>query len=349
MSIHKRINKKGKIKYDIYYYDSHGRQRCKTFDKLSDARRFASLIAANKIRGEMGLYELKKILFEVFAWKWLGLHSKVNKALSSHIRDIGVVNQHLNPFFGGMYLNAINEEMVNRYILQRRGQKTARGTPPADNTVNRELEILSKILNSAVEWGYLQRLPLKRVRKLHIQRKEVEPLSQKEVRRLLDNTDSFDKPLFACAVYTGARLGELLNLKKSCVDLVKGFIRIETGSSITNMTKGKKVRYVPINESLRPYLEDAMKNEGELIFPSKFGGMRKDIRKALMGAAKRAGIKKHVHPHLLRHTFASHYVMSGGDLYSLKEILGHADLSLVQRYSHLSPEYLKASIEKLKY
>ncbi len=341
------IKRRGRSYYAIFYYG--GKQRWRSFPTRKQAELFLSQMRVNKAKGELDIVENKKISFEVFSLKWLENYSKVNKALSSHIRDVGVVNQHLIPYFAGTYLKTINEEKVNQYILHRRAQNTYKGTPPANNTINRELEILSKMLNSAVDWNYLTKLPLRRVKKLSIQAKPIEYLTKKEVSVLLQATEPEYLPLFATAVYSGLRLGELLNLKKSHIDMANKLIKVEIGSALTNRTKSGRIRHVPISTSLMPYLEQTMKTKGEYAFPNNAGGMRKEIRRALWRAAKKAGITRHIYPHLLRHTFASNYVMAGGDLYSLKDILGHSTLLMVQRYAHLSQEYLRKNIELLKF
>lgn len=343
MSVHKR----NRSWYSIVRIGR--KQKWKAFPTKRYAELYESQLRIKKARGELDLVEDRKIFFEVFAVKWLEGYSKVNKAASSHIRDIGAVNQHLIPYFRGMYLNTINEEKVGQYVMHRRSQNTHKGTPPANNTINRELEILSKILNSAVEWNYLTKMPLRRVRKLPVQLKSIDFLTKEEVSALLREADPEYRPLFATAVYSGCRLGELLNLKKSHIDLTNKIIKVEIGSALTQRTKSGKVRYIPICSSLMPYLEETMRTKGEYAFPNKVGGMRKEIRKALRRAAVKAGITKYIYPHLLRHTFASLYVMAGGDLYSLKEVLGHSSLTMVQRYTHLSQEFLRKHIERLKF
>jgi integrase len=162
---------------------------------------------------------------------------------------------------------------------------------------------------------------------------------------------SADRPLFACAIYTGMRLGELLNLKKTHVDLERLTITVEVGSQESKTTKGRKIRHIPISTAFYPYLAEAMASVGDYVFPSKLKGLQKrhDVRKAFQGALTRAGVERHVRLHDLRHAFASHFVMKGGDLLALKAILGHSDLQMVQRYAHLAPEHLRRGIDRLNF
>jgi site-specific recombinase XerD len=84
----------------------------------------------------------------------------------------------------------------------------------------------------------------------------------------------------------------------------------------------------------------------ELIFANKAGGKLSAIRNSFKDACKRAGISD-LHFHDLRHSYASHWVMSGGDLYVLKNILGHKSIVMTQRYAHLYPEFKRAAVNRM--
>src|SRR5947207_15317694 len=84
----------------------------------------------------------------------------------------------------------------------------------------------------------------------------------------------------------------------------------------------------------------------ELVFSSSSGGRIVDVRTGFLNSCKRAGLTD-LHFHDLRHTSASQFVMAGGDLYILKEILGHKSITITQRYAHLSPPYKITSIDRI--
>src|SRR5439155_2862765 len=84
----------------------------------------------------------------------------------------------------------------------------------------------------------------------------------------------------------------------------------------------------------------------DLVFSSSCGGHIVDVRTGFQNACKRAGLAD-LHFHDLRHTFASQFVMAGGDLYILKEILGHKFITMTQRYAHLSPTYKIKAIDRM--
>ncbi len=345
---------KSRIVYDVYYRDLHGKQRTKTFPRRKDADHFDIEMRARKARDEFPeiFQKKRRLTFTKLAHKWIDQHSRPFKSPMSMKRDEGVLRNHLLPVFGEQDVNRITSADVQKYISDRmnfNSAKTHRRVAPA--TINREIEIFRKILNDGIKWGDVKVNPCKSFKKLYEQRKAVDFLTENELVRLLQQSPDADRPLFACAIYTGMRYGELLNLKKSKVDLNHRMITVDIGSEYSNTTKSKKVRYIPIGTALYPYLAEVMNSEGEYMFPSKVEALHKrsDIRKVFRNSLRHAGIERHVRFHDLRHAFASHFVMRGGDLLALKEILGHSDLQMVQRYAHLAPEHLRNSIERLKF
>jgi hypothetical protein len=84
----------------------------------------------------------------------------------------------------------------------------------------------------------------------------------------------------------------------------------------------------------------------DLVFTNRQGGRLLIIREGFSTACKRAGLED-LHFHDLRHTFASHWMMNGGDLYALKDILGHKSITMTQRYAHLSPEFKRSAMNRM--
>ncbi len=145
---------------------------------------------------------------------------------------------------------------------------------------------------------------------------------------------------------TGMRASELLGLKPEYVNLEEGWARV--------FGKGSKERMVPIHAralaALRRYLLARRRRfEGKAvdaeIFLTRRGRRlsRVQLWKDLRGLGRKAGLGKGVHPHLLRHSFATHLLGGGADLRSLQEMLGHSDLSTTQIYTHLEKPALKAA------
>jgi integrase/recombinase XerD len=177
-------------------------------------------------------------------------------------------------------------------------------------------------------------------------------LSRDETTRLLEAPDPADrlywrdKALLEVAYASGVRVSELTGLKARDVDLDEGFATV--------YGKGSKERLVPIGgpavnairvylRELRPVLErGAGKGSGALFLNARGRGLtRMGVWKILRKHVDRAGIDRRVTPHTLRHTFATHLLEGGADLASVQEMLGHADISTTQIYTHVDRDYLR--------
>ena len=179
-----------------------------------------------------------------------------------------------------------------------------------------------------------------------------EILSREEVERLIQSAVSPLHRIWLLVLYgTGVRREELVQLKVGDIDSDRMLVRIRQG-------KGRKDRDVMLSpkllEELRRYWRSANPKPKTYLFPSKGnhhngdGPMTsKSVWDAVQQAAVRAGLDKRVHPHTLRHCFATHMLESGADLRTIQLLLGHADLSTTSRYLHLSERHLKATASPL--
>jgi integrase/recombinase XerD len=175
-------------------------------------------------------------------------------------------------------------------------------------------------------------------------------LSLDEVHRLLEAPDESkglywrDRAALELLYASGMRVSELVELPISSLDLVDGFATV--------YGKGAKERIVPIGgpavRALERYLRDVRpaldrgRGAGRVFLNARGQPIRRESIWAVVNtAARRAGIAKSVSPHTLRHTFATHLVEGGADLAAVQELLGHADISTTQIYTHLDRSYLK--------
>jgi integrase/recombinase XerD len=179
-----------------------------------------------------------------------------------------------------------------------------------------------------------------------------EVLSREEVERLIQGARSPLHRVWLVILYaTGMRREELVRLKVSDIDSGRMLIHIRQG-------KGRKDRDVMLSPrllgELRDYWRRVQPKTKTYLFPSKDPHQKcdvpmqaKSVFDAVQQAARRAGIEKHVHPHTLRHSFATHLLESGADLRTIQLLLGHADLKTTSRYLHLSERHLKAAASPL--
>lgn len=165
-------------------------------------------------------------------------------------------------------------------------------------------------------------------------------LTKDELKKLLNTVPTKKSKLMVSLTYAcGFRVSELINLKVSDLNFEEmiGYVR---------QAKGRKDRIFNIPKfllkSLKKQIKKQKENKEEYLFSGPKGRLtNRNIQKIVRTAAKKAGINKEVHPHTLRHSFATHLLENGIDIRKIQELLGHADLSTTQIYTHISTEELK--------
>ena len=178
------------------------------------------------------------------------------------------------------------------------------------------------------------------IRRPKRERKIPAVLTKEEVKRLFDSTATQKSKLMLQLIYAcGFRVSELINLKINDLNFEEmiGYVR---------QAKGKKDRVFNIPKFLLKKLEKQCKkqqeNNQEFLFTGPKGKLTdRNLQKIVRVTSKKAGINKEVSPHTLRHSFATHLLENGVDIRKIQELLGHADLSTTQIYTHISTEELK--------
>jgi site-specific recombinase XerD len=176
-------------------------------------------------------------------------------------------------------------------------------------------------------------------------------LSQEEVARLIDAAGTpFHRTLLITLYATGLRCAELTHMKVSDVDSKRMVIRVQSGK----WRKDRDVMLSPkLLEELRKHWHRLRRKPSDWLFPGNRWHTAdhpidtKTVWHACDGAAKRAGLKKAVHPHTLRHCFATHLLEAGADLHTIQILLGHRDLKETTIYLHLSERHLHATASPL--
>ncbi len=269
-------------------------------------------------------------------------------------------------------LGEIDAAWVERWWSERLQTKTQAGETIAKATAWRDLASLRSVLSKAVKWGALDTNPLLRLRMKAVQpRSVVRFLSSAEERRLRQALGDRDlslsaarasanewrrarrrpqfpsipdgayadhlHPVLLLALNTGVRRGELLALAWSDINLDAKMLTVRREHA-----KSGKQRHVPLNAEALAVLRQWASQVGDS--GSVFGvASVKSAWESLLTAAKIESFRFHD----LRHHFASRLVMAGVDLNTVRELLGHADLTMTLRYAHLAPEHLAAAVEKL--
>lgn len=237
----------------------------------------------------------------------------------------------LNKYINSMYSKSLTGRSIARHLSSIRsfyGFLVAEGRLRHDATEH---------LASPKQWATIPKF---------LNRTQIEQLIAAP--DLAKPTGIRDRAMLELLYATGIRVSELINLQVSSLDPGLGLIRV-TG-------KGNKQRIVPVNHSalavVRTYIEEARpallkgRHSSFLFITARGRGMtRQAFWAAIKVNGKRAGIFHHLSPHVLRHTFATHLLEGGADLRSLQEMLGHADLSTTEIYTHVVRSRLRDTLD----
>jgi integrase len=245
--------------------------------------------------------------------------------------------KHLLSFFGhAILLSELTPKKIDDY-------KAHRLKSVAPGTVNRELQCLRAMINLAEKWNQFQgRNPVSKAGLIKEVRDEIVPVNQDEEVKLLGALHLNISLICEFALNTGMRVEEILQLKEKAIQHNKienmFFAKIEATEQ-----KGKRFREVPLNDRAMELLEEArqfkkkFKKAPEEIFLNSKGvrySGHDSIYPTVIRACKKLGLRK-INPHLFRHTFITRLIERGADPISVQEIVGHANIKTLLRYTHL--------------
>ena len=210
-------------------------------------------------------------------------------------------------------------------------------------SLQRLLSSCRSLFRQLTREGLLAHDPLAGVRGPKVHRKLPQVLDVDEATALVegDGDDGLavrDRAMLELFYSSGLRLSELIGLRWLDLDLDAGEVRV--------LGKGRKTRIVPVGRhaiaALRALGEAEGRESESPVFRGRHGApiSPRTVQTRMKTLAMRQGFAKHVHPHLLRHTFASHMLESSGDLRAVQELLGHADIATTQIYTHLDFQHL---------
>ena len=246
--------------------------------------------------------------------------------------------------------SAVDRNLLISYILNLKERNYA----PA--TVARKLAAVKSFFDFLVAEGALRSDPTENLSSPKVGKSLPKPLSAAEVEALLEEPAKLSSPeakrdraMLELLYAGGMRVSELVSTNTSDLNLGAGFVRC--------FGKGSKERIIPIHrgavEALEEYLTGARlsllhNKEDEALFLNRRGERltRQGFWLILKDYAKAAGLKREVTPHTLRHSFATHMLSGGADLRAVQELLGHANISSTQVYTHLTSEHVRQVYEK---
>lgn len=256
---------------------------------------------------------------------------------SSHKRSLATDKIHLtwlDPFLRAKKLADIDRDLIESIAKKKEAESVSL------TTVNRVLELIRAILNRAYkEWGWLEKLPLIRMRK--IENKRIRWLTKQEANRLLRELPSHLQDMAAFTLATGLRESNVTQLKWSEIHLDKKHALIHADES-----KSKRPIAVPLNKQAISILKTQLGKNPTYVFTYKGNPVSRCNNHAWQKALKRARIID-FRWHDLRHTWASWHVQNGTSLHELQQLGGWSNYEMVLRYAHLSSAHLSAAAERV--
>lgn len=286
-------------------------------------------------------------LFQEYLTVELGLAKNTQLA---YMRDLRLLMKSLQLIADEELLQVSRQQLIAYLVrLKQEGR--------AASTVARKLASIKAFYRFLTAERYIRRNPAEVLeaasRGLHLPK----VLNVQEVERLLDEPnlgtlDGYrDKTMLELLYATGMRVSELVNVPVKNVDMKMQYVIV--------MGKGSKERMLPLGRTALHYLEHYLSvvrpqllhgkpDAAAELFVTGWGGpmTRERFYEIIVAYGKSAGISKRVTPHMLRHSFATHLLNNGTDLRIVQELLGHADISTTQIYTHLDVERLREVYDK---
>ncbi len=343
------IVKRGPSYSIVYYVD--GRQRWKSLGPVTrkEAERHLREIL-NEIQ-DGTFRDLKPISFREYAKKWLEFH-RANVKPSSYDSYRSVVNSHLVKAFGDHALSAIARPSLRQFTADL--LETGRAPKTARNV----LTILHKILEDALEDGYLRNNPAHKFRKPKVSIERVDFLTPEEVHQFLNHVSPAMYPLFLTAVMTGMRRGEILGLQRGDIDWHGGQIHVRRAlykRRFVTPKSRKGLRAIDmaptVAHTLQGHLLQVADAPDALVFPARRGKpMDPDnlVKREFQPALVRAELRQ-IRFHDLRHTYASLLINNSENIKYIAEQMGHASVQItLDRYGHLFPNVRREAVLRLE-
>ena len=352
--IKKFEGKKG-ISWRIDYIDPDGKRVRQMFKRRKDAA--AELGKRVSLIAEGRYLDVKKD-YTTTLKELISKYTESFKDQASYKTFKKYAVESIKGYFGeNVKLSGIRYLEIETFRNHLKRKLAKGGTLRKEASINREMACLRHMLNKAVQWDMMEVNPFDKGKSLRLKEnnQRLRFLSVDEVTRLRDASTPYLKNIVDCALNTGMRKGEILSLKWG---------QIKNRMIYLRKTKTDESRQIPINDALKSVF-DNLKQYGEPVNVKRLDGKKvlipksktdhvftfqgkpmKDVKRVFGKALKKANIQD-FRFHDLRHTFASHLVMKGATIKDIQELLGHKDLKMTMRYSHLSQEHKAKAVNLL--
>jgi len=337
----------GKAKYGIRY-TLNGKDRKEI---IGTSKRQAELAANAKMKElfnqKRGLVSDRKINLEDLYQEYITRKRVLTESSKGRYRNLF---RSFHQFMKTNFLLACDDiQNIARHHIEEYAEHLQNVEKKAPKTINGSIEHVHSVFLYAVQQNYIIQAPTRDVEKFPIHdEKEAPYFTPDELNRIWEVVDSYWLPFLQFLYYTGLRKGELINLTWKQVDLVSEVKRITIIPTDDYRTKTGGKRTIPLHEKAVQILQAQKGKDDKYVFVSREGKKIHPDKPyhSMKTALRKCNLEGDVHK--LRHTFASHLVINGEDIYTVKELLGHKDITHTMIYSHLSPNKKQSAVDKLQ-
>lgn len=341
--------KDGTFRYRESYRIGIKKYHSPSFKKITDAKIWKARIETEKFsklaQGEH-YHKTIEVNFHEFAEKWLHNHVAVNCTPKTFQYYGSILRTHLYPRFAKINISQITEEHGMELMGVLKRTHSAKG-------IKNIWIVLKGVINKARRDKIIFFDPFENIKKPKPDLVQDNFWVKLEINQFLKANKSDQLlPFFFVAIHTGMRLAELCGLKWDRVDFRNNQItvtRTRDKYGLKETTKTKLKRFIPMTQQVRVLLLALHQSnqDNPYVFLEADGTEVKyaHIYRRFCKAQGKAGITNKIRFHDLRHSFASNYMMNGGNVFDLQKILGHTDIKMTMRYAHFTPDHLQGSIK----
>ena len=345
MAIYKYKTQKGKTRYKAELYHNSKKVASKSFDRKVDAVEWKRREMIKLTDQSVGRLKGENVTLSEFYESIYWPNKGIRDGTATDYRR--VYEKVFKPHFGTTKLVKLDETKWSSLF----SELTTNGV--SKSRLNRIHAMASAIFKIAVQWNYVFSNPLKKIAWQKEGLGRIDYLSFDEIQTFLDFSSKNNHilyPLYHVAYETGLRMSEIIALTKNAVDLNNQRITVrqsfdKLAKQLVPLTKSGHDRILGLNPILCNILRNEMKrSDSDLVFTRSdnesmvsHNVIRHHLRRNLEVATVR-----NVSFHVIRHTFASHFMMNGGNIYDLKQLMGHSQIETTMRYAHLSRGHLES-------
>ena len=330
-----------------------GKAVTKTFKRKSDALKWKKNYGSEmQKRQALGIDNIEFIDFESYFPLWLEMKQNQGMSIKTISEYKSIIENHLYPCVGKKGLEKITQGTGQEVI--RKAKKNGLGAA----RINAILAVFKQMLGDAVKLNNLIKNPLAGMKKIKRNPRTLTYWLPDEINQFLSmNVDNPYYPIFVVALNTGMRRGELMGLCWDKVNLNKKWLeisRIRDRYGLKDTTKTGMIRYLPLNNPAWEVLNKLFHNKyhDRFVFALEDGSIpdanhfsNRQFKKAI----ERANVRR-IRFHDLRTTYASNFVMAGGDIFALSKLLGHTSVEMTaKKYAGLHPDFMKGVVETVQF